>query len=368
MRKLRVEWQQQATHDERTEADRLAKSHREANWLSDEARKRQLSAAEEARLRALVLELSEARRKRQQLEINSMSDNVDRLSKALPSQGTNGLCTASNSGSVSEEAFGKGVDEFDVSLDGSYTRGGDVRPPLYHDIRSASSIGGGDRSRDGGRRASGFQRSGSRTLSSLGVDAEVGSNTQSSALAQARRQSRLLVVPPCIEPARRRAEETPPFDGKTEWLTWYSYFCSDQAVNAWGGQVTLSKLKSLLRYGPAADTLWAWEQYGDGTLQGLVDDVTDAMCSDQGDPVMKLERRRQGKTEGIKAYGLALKRLSCMAYPGVDFSVDWLITKVNGLFIAGLYDPQLVSDVTREWRTWMSLGQVMELATDWCRL
>ena len=368
MRKLRVERQQQSDQDEKSRSNYLADSQKEAAWLSGEARRRDLTPTEEARFRALVLELGEVKHKRQRLEINSMSERVDLLSKGLPNRSINGQNTASRSGRGSGEPLSEVVRQFDNSFDSSSTTVGDVQPPSYQDIRSPASNVGNGVGRNAGRLSSGSRRAtASRTLTNFGVDAEVGGGTQGHALEQARRQSRLLVVPPSIEPARRRAEETPPFDGKTDWLTWYSYFCSDQSVNAWGAVVALSKLKSLLRYGPAADTLWAWEQYGDGTLQGLVDDVTDAMCSDQGDPLVKLERRRQGKTEGIKAFGLALKRLACTAYPGVDFSVDWLITKVNGLFIAGLYDPQLVADVTREWRTWMSLGQIMELATDLMR-
>ena len=59
--------------------------------------------------------------------------------------------------------------------------------------------------------------------------------------------------------------------------------------------------------------------------------------------------------------------MACEAYPGVNFDVEWLITKVNGLFIGGLYDPELVSDMSREWRTWMSLRELMDLAEELIR-
>ena len=113
--------------------------------------------------------------------------------------------------------------------------------------------------------------------------------------------------------------------------------------------------------------LWHWEEYGDGSLEDLANRMAEAFGDVSGDPVAALEARKQGKVERVRAFGLALKRLACEAYPGVEQTTEWLLTKVNGLFIRGLYDPELVQDLSREWRTWMSLGELINISEDMVR-
>ena len=115
-----------------------------------------------------------------------------------------------------------------------------------------------------------------------------------------------------------------------------------------------------LRKGPAKDVVWGWEECGDGTLEGLAQACAEHFGADRADPVAALERRRQDKGEGLRISGLTLKRLATEAYLSVDLTVDWVITKINQLFIQGLYDSELAKDLSAEWRTWMSLAQLMD--------
>ena len=112
--------------------------------------------------------------------------------------------------------------------------------------------------------------------------------------------------------------------------------------------MALANLIRLVREGPARDALWLWEESGDSTIEGLAETIAEAVGSSRVDPVVKLETRRQGKEEGLRAFGVSLKQLACDAFPGVDMAVDWLLTKINGLFIRGLYDPSLVEELSRE--------------------
>ena len=207
----------------------------------------------------------------------------------------------------------------------------------------------------------------SKTMSSLGMDVEVRGG-ESRAVQQTQRHTESLIRSPLnLTPARRRAIETPPFNGQDDWVTWYRYFSQDQITDEADRVQQLANLKNVLRKGPAKDVVWGWEECGDGTLEGLAQACAEHFGADRADPVAALERRRQGKGEGLRIYGLALKRLATEAYPRVDLTVDWVISKINQLFIRGFYDPKLAKDLSAEWCTWMSLAQLMDAGEELMR-
>ena len=337
--------------------------HSEAVYLSSLEKTGRLSIADEARLRLLVSELAEIKREKQMADVSRLSKQVDEVSRGYPTNKQNPRAT-SLMNVPSAQPLRRVIDVFDDSYrDGSSMRG---NPPTYQDVRTSVYS---QNDRTSGGLAGGHLRSVSSIPDhrrTLGMDYGTRNMAQERAADRVRRSS-MLVETPCMTPARRRYIETQPFDGKTDWVTWYGYHCEDCKINGCTEREAFASLKKNLRTGPAKDTLWLFEDQGDGSMRMLVEMVTDAMVSNQQDPILKLERRRQGKLEGVKSFGFALKRLACEAYPGVNFDVEWLITKINGLFIGGLYDPELVSDMSREWRTWMSLRELMDLAEELIR-
>ena len=343
--------------------DYIGTLHSEAVHLSSLEKTGRLSTADEARLRLLVNELTEIKREKQMSDISRLSKQVDEVSRGYPTGGQNPRANSSFN-VPSAQPLRRVIDAFDDSYrDGSPVRG---NPPTYQDVRASVHS---QNDRTSGGIAGGHLRSVSSIPDhrrTLGMDYGTRNMAQERAADRVRRHS-MLVETPCMTPARRRYIETQPFDGKTDWVTWYGYHCEDCKINGCTEREAFASLKKNLRTGPAKDTLWLFEDQGDGSMRMLVEMVTDAMVSNQQDPILKLERRRQGKLEGVKSFGFALKRLACEAYPGVNFDVEWLITKVNGLFIGGLYDPELVSDMSREWRTWMSLRELMDLAEELIR-
>ena len=319
-------------HDEASKPP-VCTRQEEYDWYKAEERYRRLDPGEVARVHELVEELNAQRLK--EAEIQSMVEHVDRLNSRLNS---------SQSGPSKTVTYEKSLKPDRVTLTT------DVKEDRYPRTESISRYV--RRSVEGG---------GNMTMMGFDVEAR---GTGNRVMQQTRRQSSILGTSQRADHARRRAVETAPFTGKPEWVTWYRYFVQDQETDGNSRDQALSNLVRLLRGGIASDVLWFWDEHGDGTIDDLAMKMSEVFGDASGDPAAMLEARRQGKTERIKTYGLALKRLAYEAYPGVEQTTSWLITKVNGLFINGLYDPELVQDLCREWRTWMSLNELIDLAED----
>ena len=345
---------------------------REYLALIDLGRSRDLTLAEYARYEELYEDMArEERRLKSEADVKAMTARVAQLTSQYEAQLAQPL--QSSRGGGTSRGTGRGLDEVGSieSIDLNVGAGEGIREGGYqlraehtHRVsRELESGGVGQRRYDRGS----FGGNVSKTTSSLGMDVEVRSG-ESRAVQQTRRHTELLHRAPLnLTPARRRAIETPPFGGQDDWVTWYRYFSQDQITDGADRVQQLANLKNALRKGPAKDVVWGWEECGDGTLEGLAQACAEHFGADRADPVAALERRRQGKSEGLRIYGLALKRLATEAYPSVDMTVDWVITKINQLFIRGLYDPELAKDLSAEWRTWMSLAQLMDAGEELMR-
>ena len=339
--------------------------------LIELSRSRDLTSAEYARYEELYDDMvQEERKSKTEADVQAMAARVEQLTTRYEAQLAQHPQSVRGgdsrySGRVLEEVGSLESSDLNVDTRGTF-HGGKYRSGIdcaLHGSRELESGGVGQRRYTRGS----FGGNVSKTTSSLAMGVEVRGG-ESRAVQQTRRHTESLIRAPLnLATARRRAIETPPFSGQDDWVTWYCYFSQDQITDGADRVQQLANLKNALRKGPAKDVVWGWEECGDGTLEGLAQACAKHFGADKADPVAALERRRQGKDEGLRIYGLALKRLATKAYPSVDLTVDWVITKINQLFIRGLYDPELAKDLSAEWRTWMSLAQLMDAGEELMR-
>ena len=206
-------------------------------------------------------------------------------------------------------------------------------------------------------------------ISKLGLDAMAGRGGQATSVEWSReRTHRLSHGDRSAIPAKKQAVRPKPFTGNIPWKKWYARFCEDMTTNAWNEAQILGSLKEALRDGPGEHALWAFEEHGDNTLQCLVE-IAAWICGplSNADPAIDLETRRQQKGESLRQFGMTLRRLANEAFEGLSPSEPWLVRKLSSLFIDGLEDSTLSSELSTLWKTDMSLNDLFSLADDCTR-
>ena len=207
------------------------------------------------------------------------------------------------------------------------------------------------------------------TIAGLGLDIMAGRGGNAEHVKWTKeRTKRLTLGPKPLISAKKQAIIPTPFTGAIPWKKWYIRFCEDMETNGWTESQILGSLKHCLRDGPGDDTLWAFEEQGDGSLDCLV--TTAAwICGPihASDPTVELEARRQRKGEGFRTFGLALRRLAKEAFEGLDPGAGWLVRKVGSLFIEGLLNEEMSKELGFRWQTEMSLNDLFTLAEDFER-
>ena len=168
-----------------------------------------------------------------------------------------------------------------------------------------------------------------------------------------------------MTPVRKQAIKMKQYDGTVPWRKWFTRFSADMRHNGWEGDECLAALSWCLRDGPGDPALTSFELSGGRTYKGLVETASWALGSTSGaDPASELEARVQKPGEGHRQFGMALRVLAAEAFASMSPSDPWLVRKLSSLYIDGLKDERLSSEIASQWKTTMSLADIFELTED----
>ena len=162
---------------------------------------------------------------------------------------------------------------------------------------------------------------------------------------------------------RPKAIVSKPFTGKPPWRKWITRFQNICLANGYTNRQTLISLKEGLAEGPGKLALERFEEYGDGTLNSLLEHATHMLAKvGESDPRIELVKRMQLPDEDIRVFGFSIQQLVSEVYLGCRPDTPVVIQEATTRFVNGVRDPGCQAYLQEKWSPDISMSELFNLA------